>query len=145
MNVNIKILNDLATVPTKGTRWAAGHDLYADIPDGSISIAPHDTRMIGTGIAVEVPATVFGGIFARSGLANREGLRPSNCVGIVDSDYRGEVMVSIHNDSEYMKVINHGDRIAQLIFIPYLLTDLVSVDELSPTDRGTGGFGSTGR
>ena len=145
MNVKVKILNEFATIPTKGSRWAAGHDLYAAIPDGSISIAPHETKKIGTGIAMEIPVTTFGAIFARSGLATRKGLRPGNCVGVIDSDYRGEIIVGIHNDTDNARTINHGDRIAQIVILPYMVCEMETVDELSDTDRGAGGFGSTGK
>lgn len=145
MNVKVKILNEFATIPTKGSRWAAGHDLYAAIPSGSVTIEPHETVFIGTGLAMEIPVTTFGAIFARSGLANKEGLRPGNCVGVVDSDYRGEVMVGVHNDTGVAKTIQHGDRIAQLVILPYLVTDFEPTDELSDTDRGAQGFGSTGK
>jgi dUTP pyrophosphatase len=145
MNIKIKLLNDLATVPTKGTRWAAGHDLYAAIPEGKVTIHPEETVLIGTGIAAEIPVTTFGAIFARSGLATKQGLRPANCVGVVDSDYRGEIMVSIYNDSTVDRTVSQGDRIAQLVILPYLVCDMEPTDKLSDTERGNGGFGSTGK
>lgn len=144
MNTNIKILNELATIPTKGTRWSAGHDLYAVIPDGEITIAPQSTRVIGTGIALEIPPTLFGAVFPRSGLATRQGLRLSNGVSVIDADFRGELLIPIYNDSTEPRVIKHGERIAQIVLIPYLQTEFTVVDELSETDRGSGGFGSTG-
>lgn len=145
MNIKIKLLNDLATIPTKGTRWAAGHDLYAAIPDGTIEIPPHETVLVGTGIAMEIPVTTFGAIFARSGLATKQGLRPANCVGVIDSDYRGELMVGVHNDTDSVRTISQGDRIAQIVILPYLVCDMEPTDKLSETERGDRGFGSTGR
>lgn len=145
MDIKIKLLNDLATIPTKGTRWSAGHDLYAAIPENEIKIPPHETILIGTGIAIEIPVTTFGAIFARSGLATKQGLRPANCVGVIDSDYRGELMVGVHNDTNTIKTIKQGDRIAQLVILPYLVTDFEPTDKLSETDRGAQGFGSTGK
>lgn len=134
-------LSDTAIVPTKGSVGAAGFDLYAD---DHAFIKPHETRMIQTGIAIAVPEGYFGAIYARSGLATKQGLRPANCVGVIDEDYRGQVMVAMHNDSDTERVINHGDRIAQLVIQPYLKTDLEVVSSLDETERGAGGFGSTG-
>ena len=99
---------------------------------------------IGTGIAVEIPEGYFGAVFARSGLATKRGLRPANAVGVVDSDYRGELIVALHNDTDYAQEVADGERIAQLVIIPYLPVSFVEVDDLSSTDRGEGGFGSTG-
>ena len=101
--------------------------------------------MIGTGLAVEIPEGYFGAIFARSGLASKEGLRPANCVGVVDSDYRGEVKVALHNDTNELRTVQHGERIAQLVIMPYLPVEFNLVNELTDTDRGEGGFGSTGK
>lgn len=146
MKVNFKKLDHNATTPTRGSQNAAGLDLYACITHngGCATIAGHITAKIGTGIAVEIPDGYFGAIFARSGLATKKGLRPSNCVGVIDSDYRGEVIVALHNDSALMQEIHHGDRIAQLIILPYPSVELNEVEELSDTERGAGGFGSTG-
>lgn len=144
MKINIKKLNENATIPTRGSSQAAGYDLYACI-NKTIYIAPHTTVKIGTGLSVEIPDGYFGGIFARSGLATKKGLRPSNCVGVCDSDYRGEYIVAIHNDTDEMMSIEPNERIAQLIVVPYLPVEFNEVDELSETERGTGGFGSTGR
>lgn len=150
MRVNIKKVKDEAIIPTYGSTYSAGMDLYACIPDGdsTVSIAANCTQKIGTGIAMEIPEGYFGAVFARSGLATKNGLRPANCVGVIDSDYRGEIIVALHNDkdsqSEEAEVIKHGTRIAQLVIIPYLPVELVEVDELSDTARGAGGFGSTG-
>ena len=143
MEVNIKLLNNLAKLPTRGSEEAAGCDLYA-ATDTPIYIKPHETEKIGTGLSIALPKYTMGAIFARSGLATKNGLRPANCVGICDSDYRGEYIVAIHNDTDYIQVINPGDRIAQLVVIPYLPVVWNQVDELDETERGVGGFGSTG-
>lgn len=143
MNINVKKLNEYAKLPTRGSEQSAGYDLYAAIKN-PIVILPHETKKIGTGLAFELSDNTFAGIFARSGLATKEGLRPSNCVGVCDSDYRGEYIVAIHNDSDVLRVINPGDRIAQMILLPYILMELNEVDDLSDTNRGEGSFGSTG-
>lgn len=145
MNTTIKIKKfyDDATIPTKGSKYAAGYDLYAHCQ--GIPIEPHKTELIGTGIAVEIPEGYFGGIFARSGLATKENLRPANCVGVVDSDYRGEVKVALHNDGNVTRIVKNGERIAQLVIIPYLNVDFEEVKELTETERGNGGFGHTGK
>lgn len=142
--VPMKKLKENAIVPTNGSEKAAGYDLYACLKD-VVRISAGETAKIGTGIAVAIPDGYFGAIFARSGLATKEGLRPANCVGVVDSDYRGEVIVVLHNDSGCERTVHNGDRIAQLVLIPYLPIDLYEVDELDETERGTGGFGSTGK
>lgn len=144
MKVNIKKLTNTAKIPTRQHEGDAGYDLYADIQE-PITIEPHTTEFIKTGIAVEIPTGYFGAVFARSGLASNEGLRPANCVGVCDSRYRGEYMVALHNDSSNTKIINTGDRIAQLVVIPYLNVEFDEVDELPNTERGDDGFGSTGR
>ena len=144
VNMNVKKLNNDSVVPSKGSEYAAGLDLYAYIPRGTIDIPAGATVKIGTGIATEIPTGCFGGVFARSGLATKRGLRPSNCVGVVDSDYRGEIIVAIHNDSDKCETIHNGDRIAQLVIMPYINVSLQEVEELSDTKRGAGGFGSTG-
>ena len=141
--VKIKRLNKLAKIPTRGTAESAGYDLYA-ATDKDIQIPPHSNVKIGTGIAMSIPNGFFGGIFARSGVATKRNMRPSNCVGIIDSDYTGEVIVSIHNDSTETKTIQSGERIAQLVIVPYLSVIFDEVDELDETERGAGGFGSTG-
>lgn len=143
-DMNIKKLNNDSIVPTKGSEYAAGLDLYAYIPRGAIDIPAGTTVKIGTGVATEIPAGCFGAVFARSGLATKRGLRPANCVGVVDSDYRGEVIVALHNDSDKCETIHHGDRIAQLVIMPYIDVKLHEVSKLTDTDRGAGGFGSTG-
>lgn len=143
MKINIKLLNENAKVPTKGSEYAAGYDLYA-ATDYDIEIAPHSTVKIGTGISVELPNGTFGAIFARSGLATKKGLRPANCVGVCDSDYRGEYIVPMHNDTDEVMTIASGERIAQLIVMPFVGIEFNIVDELTETKRGDGGFGSTG-
>lgn len=141
--VNIKKLTTTATIPTRGSKFAAGYDLYADLTE-PITIKPHTTEKIGTGIAIELPVQYFGAIFARSGLATKKGLRPANCVGVCDSDYRGEYIVPIHNDSDEDKIIEPGERIAQLIVMPFIEVSFREVKELTDTERGDGGFGSSG-
>ena len=108
-------------------------------------IPPHETVMIGTGLAMEIPQGYFGAIFARSGLACKSGLRPANCVGVVDSDYRGEFIIAVHNDTDAERVVAGGERVAQMVVMPYLSVEFDEVDELDETERGEGGFGSTGR
>lgn len=143
--MNVKFLNKYAKVPTRGSAYAAGYDLYAAI-DKPIIIFPGDTVSVTTGLAMEIPEDYFGAIFARSGLATKRGLRPANCVGVVDADYRGEVIVAIHNDSDKIQQIEPGERIAQMVFLPYRgMGNFEVVDELNDTARGAGGFGSTGR
>ena len=143
MKVAIKKLNEKATVPAYGSEFAAGADLYACL-DGEITINPHETVVIPTGIAVELPLGYAGLIYARSGLATKKGLAPANKVGVVDCDYRGEVKVALHNHSEVAQTVESGERIAQLVITPYLTAEFVEKDELSSTVRGVGGFGSTG-
>lgn len=142
IDVKIKRLSDTATMPTYGSTYAAGLDLYAD---SDAIIYPKETVKIGCGFAFEPPEGYAGFIYARSGLATKQGLRPANCVGVADEDYKGEYIVPLHNDSRDIQRVNRGDRIAQLIFMPYEQAILKEVDELTPTQRGTGGFGSTGR
>ena len=129
-------------LPTQGSPYAAGYDLYAC--KGCV-IEPGQTVFAHTGLAMEITEGWLGGIYARSGLASKQGLRPANCVGIIDSDYRGEIMVALYNDSDYVREIKSGDRIAQLVFHQQWSTDWEVVDELSDTSRGEGGFGSTGK
>lgn len=141
--IDIKLLTSNAKVPTRGSEEAAGYDLYAAI-DMPVSIPPHTTEKVGTGIACALPYGSFGAIFARSGLATKQGLRPANCVGVCDSDYRGEYIVAVHNDTDEVKIIQPGDRIAQLVLLPFIPMMFNVVNELSNTERGKGGFGSTG-
>lgn len=143
MDIKIKKLNDKAKIPTRGSDYAAGYDLYACIDVPAI-ILPHHTVKIGTGVAMNLPEGYFGAIFARSGLATKQGCRPANCVGVCDEDYTGEYIVAVHNDSENDQVIKPGDRIAQLVLMKYTEMNFVEVDELQKTKRGDDGFGSTG-
>ena len=145
MEIRIKKLNGKATVPSSGSAKAAGYDLYACLEAEELVIAPHSTAMVGTGLAAAIPEGYFGGIFARSGLASKQGLRPANCVGVVDSDYRGEFMIALHNDTDEERVIAGKERIAQMVVMPYLSVEFEEVEELNETERGEGGFGSTGR
>lgn len=143
MNVKIKKLNENAIIPTRGSEYAAGYDLYA-CTTKYIAIEPHSTVKVGTGLAIEIPDGYFGAIFARSGIATKRGLRPSNCVGACDSDYRGEYIVALHNDTDVPQIIEPHERIAQLIVMPYLPVEFTEVEGLTDTVRGSGGFGSTG-
>lgn len=143
MKVNIKKLNEKAIIPAYGSAYAAGADLYACI-ESDIEVKPHQTVLIPTGIALELPEGLAGLIYARSGLATKKGLAPANKVGVVDCDYRGEVKVSLHNHSEIPQTVAVGERVAQLVITPYITAEFVAVDELSQTVRGAGGFGSTG-
>ena len=144
MEIKVKKLNDKATLPTRGSEYAAGYDLYAAI-ENNIIVPAHSTEKIGTGLSFELPDETFAAIFARSGLATKQGLRPANCVGVCDSDYRGEYIVAIHNDTDEDKIIEPGERIAQMILIPYIPMTFVETDELSESGRGQDGFGSTGK
>ncbi len=143
MQVQVKKLNGRAVLPTRGSSHAAGCDLYACL-DADVVVAPQGTAMIPTGLSLALPEGTFGAVFARSGLAAREGLRPANCVGVVDSDYRGELMVALHNDSGAARTVVHGERVAQLVLLPYLPMEFEETDALPETARGAGGFGSTG-
>lgn len=143
-NVRIKKLNNKAIIPTYGTEYAAGADLYACI-DEVETINPGETKLIKTGVAMEVPTGYAGLIYARSGLASKKGLAPANKVGVVDSDYRGEIMVALHNHSNEVREIEPGERIAQFVIAPYLKAVFEEAEELDETTRGTGGFGSTGK
>lgn len=143
MEIKIKKTNIYAKTPKRGSDYAAGYDLY--FASGyDVVIEPHKTVMLGTGIAAEIPEGYFGAIFARSGLASKRGLRPSNCVGVVDCDYRNEIMVALHNDTDEEQIVGGGERIAQLVILPYQNLEFTEVKELSQTIRGLGGFGSTG-
>lgn len=143
MKVNIKKLNENAIIPTYGSEFAAGADLYACI-DEEVTILPNETKLIKTGLAIEVPQGYGAFIYARSGLASKRGLAPANKVGVVDADYRGEVMVALHNHSSEAQTVGVGERIAQMVIAPFLKADFTVVEELSDTQRGAGGFGSTG-
>ncbi|MBQ6789780.1 MAG: dUTP diphosphatase [Clostridia bacterium] len=144
MKVNVKKLREGAALPTYGSASAAGADLYACTGE-SVTIAPGETKFIPTGIAVEIPEGYAGFIYARSGIACKRGLAPANKVGVIDSDYRGEVMVALHNHGTADASIDDGERVAQLVIAPYLTVDFTEADELCDTVRGEGGFGSTGK
>ena len=144
VKINIKKLTTTAKTPLRGSNEAAGYDLYADVGDNFVAIEPHTTVKIPTGLSMEIPDGYFGAIFARSGLATREGLRPCQGVAVIDQDFRGEIMVPIHNDHDITRYITPGERIAQLVIIPYLEAKFEEVEKLNTTSRGTGGFGSTG-
>ena len=143
-NINYTKLRYNAVEPTRGSVCAAGYDLSAAI-DKPIMIAPNCTVKIPTGLSVELPDGTFGGIYARSGIASREGLRPANCTGVVDSDYRGEIIVALHNDSDTHRIVEPDERIAQLIVQPYVCVTFNEVSSLSATERGAAGFGSSGK
>ena len=144
MNLKIKMLDPNAILPTKGSEKAAGWDLYANL-DAPVVIAPGRVAKISSGIAIELPEGTFGGIFARSGLSTKKGLRPANCVGVIDEDYRGPVLVPVYNDSKIPVTISPNERIAQLIIMPYINCQISEVTELTETERAEGGFGSTGK
>ena len=143
MKVRIKKLTDKAIIPTYGSVGSAGGDLYA-VVDGEITVAPQTTVLIGTGLSVEIPDGYVGLVYARSGLATKKGLAPANKVGVIDSDYRGEIMVCLHNHSTEERVVESGDRIAQISFVPYYSASFDVCENLDDTSRGVGGFGSTG-
>ena len=170
MKIQIKKLNNNAIIPTQGSTYSAGYDLYAcldenvdkiviqphttekigtglaiAIPNGKIVIQPHTTEKIGTGLAIAIPNGYFGAIFARSGISSKKGLRPANCVGVCDSDYRGEYIVALHNDTDNVQIVEQHERIAQLVVMPYLELDFEECKNLSETTRGANGFGSTGK
>ena len=141
--MKIKLLDERAKMPTYATDFSAGADLYSMAGD-TVEIPPHTTVMIKLGFAIEIPEGYAGLIFARSGLASKRGLAPANKVGVVDSDYRGECMVALHNHSDSAATVDGGERIAQMAIVPFLKADFERSDELSDTVRGGGGFGSTG-
>lgn len=141
--IQFKKLTDSAKIPTRGSAEAAGLDLYADIDTNQV-IHSGETVMIGTGVAMMIPNYYAGFIYARSGLASKRGIRPANCVGVVDSDYRGEIKVALHNDSNRAQLIQPGDRIAQMVIMPVAIMPVIETKELPDTERGAGGFGSTG-
>ena len=145
MIVRIKKLRPGARVPAFASSGSAGCDLYACIEDGCAVIPPHASVMVGTGIAAAIPEGYFGAVFARSGLAAKQGLRPANCVGVCDSDYRGEYIVALYNDSAEPQTVRSGDRIAQLVVLPCMSVEFEETDRLPDTQRGAGGFGSSGK
>lgn len=151
MKINIKKLRETAKIPTRGSDLAAGYDLYADVVNDTshkimaIKINSNQTLKIETGIAIEIPEGYFGAIFARSGLATRQGLGLATATSIIDSDYRGEIIIPLHNSSNKSQIISNHDRIAQLVILPYLPIEFNEVSELNTTERGEGGFGHTGK
>ena len=143
MKIKIKKLNEKAVVPTYGSAYSAGADIYA-LLDETIEIKPHETVFVHTGISVEIPEGYCGLIFARSSMGAKRGLAPANKVGVIDADYRGEIMVTLHNHSEITATVEPCERVAQLAIVPFLKAEFEESDELSDTVRGAGGFGSTG-
>ena len=141
--VKIHFLNKQAKMPVCGSKHSAGYDLYS-ICDELVTIGPHETVKMKTGIAMEIPEGYFGAIFARSGIATKRGLRPANCTGVIDSDYRGELIVALHNDTDQLQFVEPGERIAQLVIMPYLSVEFEESNDLNETQRGEKGFGSTG-
>lgn len=144
MQVKIQKIKKSAKLPTYGSHEAAGADLYACI-EQPLSIAPAQTVLVPTGIAIELPLGTVGLVYARSGLATKLGLAPANKVGVIDSDYRGEIFVALYNQSKDVQIVEPQDRIAQLVVTPYITANFVEVDALNTTARGVGGFGSTGK
>ena len=144
IKLKVKKLDERAKLPAYGTAFSAGADLYA-LLDGSATILPGETFLVHTGLAMEIAEGYAGFVFARSGLALKKGLAPSNKVGVIDSDYRGEICVALHNHSAAEQTIEPYERIAQLVILPYTAAEFEQVRELSDTVRGEGGFGSTGR
>lgn len=142
-NIRIKKLSEKAVVPTYGTACAAGADLYA-VLDEPVTITPHESKFIPTGLAFEIPAGLVGLVCARSGLSCKEDLAPANKVGVIDADYRGEVMVVLHNHGTQTRTIENGNRIGQIVFVPYVQAQFETVDDLTDTKRSSGGFGHTG-
>ena len=142
--VPVKLLDPRAKPPAYGSAGAAGADLYA-LADGPVPIAPGETVLIRTGLALAIPEGYVGLVFARSGLAAKQGLAPANKVGVIDADYRGELMAALHNHGGETRTVECGDRIAQLAIVPFLAARFTPADELDSTDRGSGGFGSTGK
>lgn len=149
LELKIKCLSKTATLPKKAHPTDACFDIYADAlsfrNDGKITIGPHETVKIPTGFATNIPHGYWGAVFARSGLATKEGLRPANCVAVIDEPYTGQWLIPLHNDTDETKIIHHGDRIAQFTLLPYFDTIFTEVDELDSTERGDGGFGHTGK
>ena len=143
-DVRVKKLRDNAVIPTYGSAFAAGADLYAAIGE-AVTIEPGETKLIPTGLAFEIPEGYAGFIYARSGLACKRDLAPANKVGVIDADYRGEVMVALHNHGKQPQTIEAGERIAQMVIAPFVTASFILSDELDDTVRGEGGFGSTGR
>lgn len=143
MSVKYTLLTDTAKRPTKGSERAAGWDLYADT-EKPVAINPGESILFKTGVAMSIPSGYFGALYARSGIASKRGLRPANCTGIIDADYRGDISVPLYNDSGKIQTIQPHERIAQLVIQPYMTADLEPVEKLDKTERGKSGFGSTG-
>jgi len=144
VQVRIKKLRPDAIIPKYGTAFAAGADLYACMDEDILTIESGETVFVHTGLSVELPEGTVGLVYARSGLAMKRGIAPANKVGVVDSDYRGEIMVAMHNHSKVAQTIEKGERVAQFVITPYFTADFEEVDDLADSERGTGGFGSTG-
>ena len=142
MQIKVKKLSEQAVMPSFGSAFAAGADLYAA---EQVTIAPGQTALVHTGLAMEIPAGYGGFIFARSGLATKRGLAPANKVGVIDADYRGEIMVALFNHGSEEQTVALGERVAQMVIMPFLAAEYVEAEALSDTERGSGGFGSTGR
>ncbi len=142
MKIRVKKLDENAILPTYGTSFSAGADLYALSGE---TIAPGETKLIHTGLAMEIPEGYGGFLYARSGLATKRGLAPANKVGVIDADYRGEIMVAMYNQSDKTQSVDAGERVAQLVIAPFLHADFEESAELCDTARGEGGFGSTGK
>ena len=144
MVIRMMRITEKGKLPTRGSEYAAGYDLYAN-NDEPITIMPNEIKQIFTDIAMEIPTGYFGAVYARSGLATKQGLRPPNCVGVIDSDYRGNIGVGLINDTDIPQIIQPHERVAQIVIQPCLDVEFELVDELSETERGTSGFGSTGK
>lgn len=142
--IKVKKLRETAILPTYGSGGAAGADLYACL-DRDVTIAPGETAFIPTGLSMMIPVGTAGLIYARSGMACKRGLAPANKVGVIDSDYRGEFIVVLHNHGGEPQTVSHGERIAQLVITPVFTPGFTEVEDLSVTERGSGGFGSTGK
>ena len=141
MKIAVKKLVPDATLPTLGSAYAAGADLYSV---QEVEIGVGETVLVPTGLAMEIPVGYGGFIFARSGLACKRGLAPANKVGVIDADYRGEIMVALHNHGQSAQTVEKGERVAQMVIMPFLAAEYFETEELTDTDRGSGGFGSTG-
>ncbi len=144
MEIKIKKLDPRAAIPARASADSAGADLYA-LLDTPVTVQPHTTEFIHTGLSIETPKGYVSLVFARSGLATKSGLAPANKVGVIDADYRGEIMIALHNHSDDPVTVTDGQRVAQLVIVPVLETNFIESDELTATERGAGGFGSTGK
>lgn len=144
MTINVKKLYEDAIIPTRGTIESAGYDLYAYLDDEKIVIKPMQTIFVKTGIAMEIPVGYYGALHTRSGIGTKRNLRLANCTGIIDSDYRGELLVAVYNDSDQDQILTNKERFAQIVIMPYLKYDICEVDELNSPSENHDGFGSTG-